>query len=97
MSINVTASDILNDRPELAHIHFIIASIAELLLELSIASIDFRDFDDDMAKFRENPDADDDEEDAAATGGGAGEGSDESDSDSDEEVCNHLNFLNKLI
>ena len=43
-----------------------------------------RDFDDDMAKFRENPEADDDEEDAAAGGGGGG--SDESGSDSDDEV-----------
>ena len=53
-----------------------------------------RDFDDDMAKFRENPDADDDEEEAAVE---KEKGSDESGSDSDEEVSNNLNSLNRLL
>ena len=52
-------------------------------------AIKFRDFDDDMAKFRENPDADDDEEDAAAAGK-EGDGSDESGSDSDDEVSDDV-------
>ena len=54
-------------------------------------TIKFRDFDDDMAKFRENPDADDDEEDAAAAGK-EGDGSDESGSDSDDDVSDAALF-----
>ena len=52
-------------------------------------TVKFRDFDDDMAKFRENPDADDDEEDAAAAGK-EGDGSDESGSDSDDDVSDNV-------